>query len=435
MAKSLNARAAAAKLSWQIVDHGLSLDAVLTEYFSGAGESNRGLIQELVYGTCRWYGELDHYAAQLLDKPIRNKDRLVHFVLLVGLYQLVHLEIAEHAAVSESVSACKQLQKNWAKNMINRCLRRWQRESQAHLLLGDERERLANPAWLFNKLHESWPHELRAILSANNTRPPMFLRVNRRIVTRSAYLKRLAESDIGARADPRSQDTIALDKPVPVAELPGFASGEVSVQDIAAQIAADILSPCKGDLVLDACAAPGGKAAHLLERHPSLLLDALDISAVRAEKLRDTFSRLGLPAKVHVADATQSTSWPSPPTGYDQILIDAPCSGTGVIRRHPDIKHHRSEQDIQTLVEKQRGLLNSLWPLLKPGGRCLYLTCSILPEENEGQIDTFLLNHSDAMVVSIDHPQAFKTEYGCQSLPGVHNMDGFYYSHLQKMTL
>lgn len=442
MSKKLNTRAIAAKLSWQIVDKGHSLDAVIGDYFNTHEQSpqDRGLIQEMVYGVCRWYGELDQVAAGLLQKPIRNKDRVIHFVLLVGLYQLRHIDTAEHAAVAETVAACKQLQKMWAKNLINGCLRSYLRETAScqtlnteNIAVNDPRNRQSHPDWMVAAITEAWPDQVSEILHANNLRPPMCLRVNTRRSSRDDYLLELNAAGIDASADPYSCDGVIPGKAVPVNNLPGFEEASVSVQDTAAQLACGILDAQIGYTVLDACAAPGGKAAHLLERFDNQLeLHALDISERRCEQLHGTLARLNLDAKVFVADASAEPGWPIPELGYDRILIDAPCSGLGVIRRHPDIKHHRRPEDIVKLNDVQQNLLKQLWLLLKPGGKLLYMTCSILPSENQLQIDSFLKSHSDAQPVTFDHPLAIELEFGKQTLPGSHNMDGFYYCLLQK---
>lgn len=432
MAKKLNTRAAAAKLGWQIIDKGQSLDATIAQYFEDANLSpqDRGFVQELVYGVCRWYGELDAIAATLLRSPIRKKDRIVHFVLLVGLYQLAKLETADHAAVAETVSACKQVNKLWAKNLINGCLRTYQRNPTTLDTSGDE---LSHPEWIRRAIHKAWPQYYEQILQANNQRPPMCLRVNTMQTSRDEYLVTLEQNGIAADADQYSDDGIILKQAAAVSTLPGFETGACSVQDTAAQLAADLLSASQGMSVLDACAAPGGKTAHVLERADNrLAMDALDISERRCEQLYSTLSRLQLNANVIVADASKKPNWDTPQDGYDRILIDAPCSGLGVIRRHPDIKHHRRESDIETLQAVQATLLDNLWKLLKPSGRLLYMTCSILPAENETQIRRFVTHQNDAMLIEIPHPNALKLEHGVQTLPGVHGMDGFYYCLLEK---
>lgn len=431
MPRKLNTRAAAAKLSWQIIDKGQSLDAAISSFFESSEFSpqDRGFVQELVYGVCRWYGELDAVSMSLLKSPIRNKDRVIHFVLLVGLYQLRHLETAEHAAVGETVSACKQLNKQWAKNLINGCLRNYLRDG-CQLENIDE---LSHPQWIRDAVKKSWPIYSDAIFESNNQRPPMCIRVNTRQHSRDEYLAKLTQIGISASSDKHAVDGIILDTPCAVTALPGFDEGACSIQDTAAQISADLLAPELGMQVLDACAAPGGKTAHLLERCDNQLsMHALDISERRCEQLHSTLSRLQLDAKVIVADASATPSWEVPEDGYDRILIDAPCSGLGVIRRHPDIKHHRRPEDIDALEKVQSKLLDQLWKHLKVDGCLLYMTCSVLPRENEKQIDAFLARTNDVMLLRKAHPNALALDKGIQTLPGVHRMDGFYYCLLQK---
>jgi len=432
MPRKLNTRATAAQLSWQIIDQGQSLDAALARYFENTDISlqDRGFAQELVYGVCRWYGLLDNTAASLLRSPIRKKDRVVHFILLVGLYQLMKLDTAEHAAVAETVSACKQLNKAWAKNVINGCLRNHQRSTAAQV---DDEDRLSHPQWILHALENAWPQQYEQILNGNNQRPPMCLRVNRMQNSREDYLSELGDNGIAALADQYSSDGIILERAMTVSALPRFDSGACSVQDTAAQLSADLLSAEPGMTVLDACAAPGGKTAHILERAKNkLILDALDVSEHRCEQLHSTLARLQLTANVVTADAANEPSWQIPAGGYDRILIDAPCSGLGVIRRHPDIKHHRRQSDINALQVLQAKLLTNLWNLLKPNGRLLYMTCSVLPTENESQIQQFVANQNDAMLIGTPHPHALSLEHGVQTLPGVHGMDGFYYCLLEK---
>lgn len=439
MAKNLNSRAVAAKLAWHVIDRGLSLDAVLASAFDDKNHkaADRGFIQELVYGVCRWYGDLENCAGELLNKPIRNKDRVVHFVLLVGLYQLRYLNTAAHAAVAETVAACRQLNKPWASKLLNGCLRSYQRAAEAAPAQDEEvlaaRDRASHPEWLAAAIESAWPEHSQAIFAANNTRPPMCLRVNRRANSVEEYCQRLTTAEIAGAPDPYSADGIILHTPVPVDRLPGFSAGAVSVQDTAAQLAARMLDVQAGHVVLDACAAPGGKTAHLLELADNkLALDALDISAGRCEQLKETLQRLDLDARVYTADASLTPSWPVPEAGYDRILLDAPCSGLGVIRRHPDIKHHRRVDDIGKLNQTQGALLNQLFSLLKPGGLMLYISCSIMPSENELQIEEFLETHSDAQLAEFTHPNALALGCGKQTLPGVHDMDGFYYCLVRK---
>jgi len=432
MAKRLNTRAVAAKLSWQIIDKGQSLDAAIANFFESNEYSpqDRGFIQELVYGVCRWYGELNDVAATLLRSPIRNKDRVIHFVLLVGLYQLRHLDTAEHAGVGETVSACKQLDKQWAKNVINGCLRNYLR---APTEVSESANQKSHPDWIQQAIHKAWPEYSNIIFAANNQRPPMCLRVNRRQHSRDDYLAQLNAFSIEASADTNSDDGIILASPCAVSSLPNFDRGSCSVQDTAAQISADLLDLKAGMSVLDACAAPGGKTAHILERCDNNAdVQALDISERRCQQLFSTLSRLELNAEIINADASKAPTWDIPDNGYDRILIDAPCSGLGVIRRHPDIKHHRRKSDIDSLDAIQAALLDNLWQQLKPGGLMLYMTCSILPRENEQQIEQFVGRTNGAMLDAISHPSALTLNHGVQTLPGVHDMDGFYYCVLRK---
>lgn len=433
MPKSLNTRACAALVSWQIIDGGKSLDAALAKQLETHSYStqDRAFIQELVYGVSRWYGALDTTADELLRSPIRKKDRVVHFVLLTGLYQLQYLQTADHAAVGETVNACTQLNKPWAKNLINGCLRTYLRNTQD--IDTKITNQLSHPDWILQQLRSAWPQHLDQIINANNQRPPLCLRINRRLVTRDNYLEKLHRADLKAKADEFSSDGIILDQAVPVSTLPSFSEGLVSVQDTAAQLVCDFIQADKNMSVLDACAAPGGKTAHILERVDNQVdITALDVSETRCERLIESLDRLKLSANVFCADASQPPTWPGANTGYDRILIDAPCSGFGVIRRHPDIKHHRTLTDIKALTDLQNAILKNLWPLLKPGGLLLYVTCSILPEENEQQVSQFVGNQNDAMLSEIKHPNALSLQFGAQTLPGVHNMDGFYYSLLTK---
>jgi len=383
---------------------------------------------------------LNNIAAQLLTSPIRKKDRVVHFIILVGLYQLRHINTAQHAAVAETVSACKQLNKVWAKNLVNGCLRTYLRKvesNEIHIFseTDSDTNQLAHPDWIKSTIQEAWPQQAVAIFAANNQRPPMCLRVNSMQNSRSDYLTQLESSHIQATEDSQSSNGIILETAVSVLELPGFFDGTVSVQDTAAQIACDILDAQPEHEVLDACAAPGGKTAHILERASNNLnMTALDISEKRCEQLNDTLKRLKLNAAVAAADATITPTWQTPKHGYDRILIDAPCSGFGVIRRHPDIKHHRRTDDINALNEIQLRLLLNLWPLLKPGGQLLYMTCSILPSENDKLVSKFVASQNDVMLKAINHPNALTLNFGVQTLPGIHGMDGFYYSLLSKKT-
>ena len=434
------ARAAAAQ-TVDAVCRGRSLDAALTEIFSTLDatlSSERALIQEMVYGTLRWHFQLAPLVHGFLKQPFKEKDGDVDALLRVGFYQLLHMRVAPHAAVKETVEAATLLKKDWAKGLTNAVLRRVLREeAQIRAMIdADETLALAHPDWLLARLKEIYPNDWRAIAQANNARPPLTLRVHSGKITRTAYLEKLKAANLTARAVPEVDSALILESPLPVEALPGFRAGEVSVQDAAAQLAAVLLDAQPGQRVLDACAAPGGKAAHILERTPQAMLTALDISAPRLERVRENFARLGLAGTVVQGNAARPADWWDGQL-YERILLDAPCSATGVIRRHPDIRLHRTPADIAQLAVTQTRLLNALWPLLGPGGKLLYVTCSIFPQENAEVLARFLAGRPDARVaplarVALDSC-ARHDGTGAQILPGAGDMDGFYYSSILKI--
>lgn len=434
------ARAAAARAVDAVV-RGRSLDAALAEVLSmlaPALRSERALIQEMTYGTLRWHFQLAPLTSGFLKQPFKESDSDVDALLRVGIYQLLYMRVAPHAAVKETVEAATLLKKDWAKGLTNAVLRRVLREETQirARLAADETLTLAHPDWLLTRLKEIYPDDWRAIAQANNARPPLTLRVHEGKTTRAAYLEKLKVAGLSAQAVPEVDSALTLETPLPVESLPGFSAGEVSVQDAAAQLSAVLLDAQPGQRVLDACAAPGGKAAHILERTPQAMLTALDISAPRLERVRENFTRLGLTGMIVQGDAARPADWWDGQP-YERILLDAPCSATGVIRRHPDIRLHRTPADIAQLAVTQTRLLNALWPLLEPGGKLLYVTCSIFPQENAEVLARFLSGRPDARVVPLARPAldacARHDAVGAQILPGAGGMDGFYYSSIQKI--
>lgn len=418
-----------------VLHEGRSLTVAL-EPLSTSDHGRRGdaaLIQEMVYGSLRWALQLEAQLHAFLKKPLKKKDGDIHALLLVGLYQLTYMHVATHAAVTETVAAAAALGKPWAKDLVNAVLRGFLRMSmEARACLTQTPElTYSHPAWLLAQLRMAWPGHWPAICTANNVRPPMGLRVNLQKITRAEYLAALQQQ--GMQADPvvYTDCGLSLAQPVAVDALPGFLAGQVSVQDGAAQLAAILLDAQPGQYVLDACAAPGGKTCHILERTPDIMLLALDHDPARLERIHQNMQRLGLKAQVICGDAATPDPWWQGPQ-FDRILLDAPCSASGVIRRHPDIKHHRTEQDLVELVRTQARILDSLWPLLVPGGKLLYVTCSILPQENEQQVRALCARHKDAILVPLDLPWAHATHGGYQILPGEQGMDGFYYACLGK---
>jgi 16S rRNA (cytosine967-C5)-methyltransferase len=428
---ALDTRTAAAQVIGEVLA-GKSLNQVLTPRLLKVAERDRGLLQQLCYGSLRQAPRLQALLEQLLDKPLRDKDRDVQGLLICGLYQLESTRIPDHAAVAATVGAVRGLKKNWAKNMTNAVLRRFLRERDKLEQGLDEAARANHPRWLFREISRQWPEAAGQIMDANNLQPPMTLRVNRLQTTREAYLAMLANAGIAARAGALCEDAIYLEQPCDVAELPGFTQGQVSVQDEAAQLAALLLEAAPGERILDACSAPGGKTCHILELQPAIAeLVAMDIDETRLLKVSENLGRLGLTATLLAADAGH-LPMQLEPASFDRILVDAPCSATGVIRRHPDVKLLRREEDIHGFAAQQRRILDGLWPLLKAGGTLLYATCSILAEENSAVLQKFLSEYPDAELVPFTGDWGQQTPYGRQLLPSPTGPDGLFYARLRK---
>ena len=351
---------------------------------------------------------------------------------LLGLFQLGFTRVKPHAAVAETVAAVAK--KTWAKPLLNGLLRRYQREEKSlnDLVGKDPIARSAHPHWLDTKISEYWPDDFENIIRENNQQPPMALRVNRTRLSRETYLERLKQNGIEATPLDFCVGGLYLNSPIDVEALPGFADGMVSVQDGAAQQAAILLDPKPGNRVLDVCAAPGGKTLHIAEICPNLAdLIAIDINPTRLDRIRDNLERSGSSATLLAADATDPSKWWDGRL-FDRILLDAPCSATGVIRRHPDIKLLRLPEDIAAVVCLQQKLLEAVWPMLAPGGNLVYSTCSILREENESQILRFVDSHDNAKELPIDALWGVVKQCGRQILPGDSKMDGFFYARLTK---
>jgi len=428
-------RLAAVRVITQVLGQGRSLSAALPDILERVPQSkDRAFAQQLCFGVLRFLPRLEASAACHLDRPLKARDRDVYTALLLGLYQLIYLRTPDHAAVSETVALARAIGKPWAGRLINAVLRGFLRNKNKTLARIDEDEAVASahPRWLFDMFRADWPEQWPAIIRANNEQPPMTLRVNQRRVDRATWLQRLRSAGMDAIELADSSTGLILSHPVDVDILPGFDKGDVSVQDGAAQLAATLLDVQPGDRVLDSCAAPGGKTAHLLELQPELAsLVAIDIDGDRMQRTRQNLFRLGLDARLQTGDSGEPGQWWDGEL-FDRILLDAPCSASGVIRRHPDIKLLRHVADITALVVKQQHLLESMWSLLKPGGMLLYVTCSILKQENEQQITDFFDKYPDAREVSLHGSWGRAMQAGRQILPGENQMDGFYYACLQK---
>ena len=397
-------------------------------------ERDRPLLRELTYGTVRNQPKLALWRKQLLNSNLKSRDADVAALLLCGLYQLSEMRIPPHAAISATVEASRSLGKPWAAKLLNGCLRNFQRREEELKALAVTRPiaRFNHPEWWLTELRQAWPSNWQAVAEANNEQAPMTLRVNQRQSSRDDYLKQLEAAGIPANAGQLAPQAITLTNPVEVGALPGFAEGAVSVQDEAPQLAAELLGVEAGMRVLDACAAPGGKTANILERADCDVL-ALDVSAKRLERVTETLQRLQLQAEVRCADIRQLGEWYDG-RPFDRILLDAPCSASGVIRRHPDIKLLRRQDDLAELAELQWQCLEALWPTLAVGGQLLYATCSVLPIENFEVIKRARRLLGDAELLPITLQGAIGQASGCQLLPGNAGVgtDGFFYALLEK---
>ena len=429
MARGLSARATAAVVLAK-VQQGESLATLLPRDLEALPPQQRPLAQELIYGTLREWPRLQGIAAQLLSKALKTKDSDINGLILMGIHQLSSMRTPDHAAVTETVAATRGLGKPWAAGLVNGCLRNFQRRGDDLEASLPTWEKLALPEWLWQALRQQWPDRVDEIAKGMRQRPPLTLRVNRRRILPEDYLRQLKAEGIEAQQVAPEATAITLEKPCPVEAIPGFAEGLCSVQDAAAQLAGPFIAPTTGERVLDACAAPGGKTGHLLELADTLTLYATDISEGRLQRVEENLERLGLMAETRIADATAPATLAG--EQFSAIMVDAPCSATGVIRRNPDIKVHRSPTDIGYFAAQQVEILRGLWPLLATGGRMLYITCSILEEENDRVIAQFVEGQPNATTSELSGTIGHATQYGVQTLPEAEGADGLYFALLNK---
>ncbi|MBY8301182.1 16S rRNA (cytosine(967)-C(5))-methyltransferase RsmB [Vibrio fluvialis] len=424
----MNVRAAAAQVLFQVVDKGQSLSMALPAAQQNIRPRDHALLQEICYGALRYLPRLESIANALMDNPLKGKQRVFHHLILVGIYQLSFMRIPAHAAVGETVEGAQDLKGPRLRGLINAVLRTYQRNQEQldAQAVSHNAGKYGHPSWLLKLLQNAYPQQWEAIVEANNSKAPMWLRVNHQHHDRDAYQALLNNENIDSSVHSQAEDALKLAAPCDVTKLPGFEKGWVSVQDAAAQLSLHYLQPQDGELILDCCAAPGGKTAHILERTQGSEVVAIDCDDTRLKRVHDNLKRLNLSAKVVCGDARYPQEWWQG-SQFDRILLDAPCSATGVIRRHPDIKWLRRAEDIAALAELQREILDAMWQQLKPGGTLVYATCSITPQENVLQVKDFLARTSDAQLVGseLDNP-------GRQILPGEEDMDGFYYAVLTK---
>ena len=425
MKNTYNLRSMAAQAISQVLDRGQSLSTVLPDLQRNISEKDKSLLQELCFGVLRVLPKLEWCIGQLMAKPLTGKQRTLHYLIMVGLYQLMYTRIPAHAALAETVNGAVALKRPQLKGLINGVLRTFQRQQQQ---LEERSEnnasRYLHPSWLLERIQSAYPDDWNAIVEANNKKPPMWLRVNQQHHSRDEYLSLLAAEEIIGYPHANHPSAIRLEEPTAVTRLPGFHDGWVTVQDASAQGCAELLEPQNNDKILDLCAAPGGKTTHILELAPKANVLAVDIDEQRLKRVHENLNRLNMHAKVIMGDGKTPEQWASGET-FDRILLDAPCSATGVIRRHPDIKWLRRNEDIAVLSQLQAEILRSIWPFLKVGGTLVYATCSILPEENSQQVSRFLAEYPEAQLND-------GTEAGRQMLPEIDGGDGFFYARLIK---
>lgn len=423
MKNNYNLRSIAARAIGQVLDQGQSLSAVLPTLQNTISDKDRALLQELCFGTLRVLPLLEWCVQQLMVKPMTGKQRTLHYLLMVGLYQLLYTRIPAHAVLAETVEGAVALKRPQLKGLINGVLRQFLRQQEVLLQRAATNDsRYLHPRWLLKRIQQAYPAQWEQIIGANNQKPPMWLRVNTLHHTRDAYQQLLAHAGITAEPHAEYVKALRLLAPCAVTSLPGFADGWVTVQDASAQGCVSLLDPQDDEQILDLCAAPGGKTTHLLEAAPKAHVMAVDIDEHRLARVKENLQRLRLHAEVKLGDGRTPQQWCADKQ-FDRILLDAPCSATGVIRRHPDIKWLRRDRDIAELAALQAEIMQAVWPYLKSGGVMVYATCSILPEENSEQISTFLQSHTDAILA----------EPARQNLPHLEDGDGFFYAKLFKM--
>ena len=426
-------RGAALAILGEVMHDGRSLTSAVADHLRPVSDPReRALAREIASGVVRHLPSLRHVLGGLLDRPLRRQDERLETVLLLGLYQILHTRVPPHAAVHETVRLAGR--PTWRRGLANAVLRRAATERDAILRdlerSPDPEARHAHPSWMIERLHADWPDDWEAILAANAARAPMTLRAGRRAGGRAACLETLRRAGLEASPHSVAPDAVVLLHPVAVDDLPGFPDGAVSVQDAAAQLAVPLLDLAPDLRVLDACAAPGGKTVQIADAEPRLReLVAVDIDPDRLARAGKNLARTGGRARLVAADATAPEEWWDG-VPFDRILIDAPCSGSGVIRRHPDIKLHRRASDLDPLRARQSALLDAAWSMLAPSGRLVYATCSVFLQEGAGQMARFLERHHDAEPIRFAWGRACGP--GRQILPGDADMDGFFHACISR---
>ncbi len=445
--KVTNVRAKAAEVLLAVLDKGQSLSEALPKAQQSLPVKDHALLQEMCFGAIRYFPKYDAITNQLLAKKMKAKQRVFHHLIIIGLYQLDQMRIPEHAAVGETVQGAVSLKASGMKGLINGCLRNYMRNKDKLInKIKNDVTEFCHPNWFIKKVQVAYPQEWQAILANNLKRSPMWLRVHTKNCPLETFTTELTNAKIEFSQPLPNQHSILLERPMPVDKIPGFEQGWFAVQDGAAQQAGWLLEPQDKELILDACAAPGGKTLHILDVADATVV-AADIDQTRLDRVQENLTRLNASAHLICGDLTNPQTLydglkkqklstdPQASPAFDRILLDAPCSATGVIRRHPDIKWLRRPDDIEKLADVQQQILHTLWQELKPGGTLLYATCSILPSENRDLMRSLLTSTDDAELNLIEHPLNVgesSENPGWQILPGEHNMDGFYYCRIKK---
>ncbi len=410
-----------------VIQRGESLSTAMPHGNRNLPARDQAFVQMLVYGVLRHYWRLQALMTPLLKKKFKDKERDLELLIMLGIFQLMDTRVPDYASVDAVVGLTRKIGKSWASGLVNGVLRNFIRQQQEleSKIHSKPQAEYDHPQWMIDQVRKDWPEQWQDILAANNQHPPMTLRVNRQKISVEDYQAKLNQ------VTQRQGTALILQQPTLAQALPGYAEGWFSVQDAGAQLAAELMDLQPGQTVLDCCAAPGGKTCHILELEPSLNLLALDISDERLDRVRENLERLGLQAECRPGDALEPDGWWDGQL-YDRILLDVPCSASGVIRRHPDIKLLRRKTDLPALVEIQQKILRAIWPMLKPGAKLLYVTCSIFRSENEQQIEAFVQQMDDVQLLDMPDHFGKPCSYGRQILPGQDNMDGFYYCLLGK---
>ena len=429
--KQKNLRADCAWVIYQILEQGKSSRDCLERVQRRHNVRDNAWLQEMSLGVMRKLPLLQHWLRTLLDRPLKGNKKVLEHLIMLGLYQLAFSRVSKHAAVGETVAAASYLGGTGLKGLVNAVLRNFQREELASRPVEDPIINSGLPKWLFKAIESAYNDHAHAVRQATNDMAPIWLRVNSRQINKDDFASLLTKANVEFSFSDEHENGIVLKSREDITALPGFDKGYFAVQDGAAQLAAHYLNPQNGERVLDCCAAPGGKTGHIAELAPKLAYClALDADEKRLQRVHENMDRLKHSVEIKQGDATNPSQWWDGEL-FDRILLDAPCSATGVIRRHPDIRWLRKSSDIDNLAALQGEILNALWKLLKPGGTLLYATCSILPKENKAQVARFIAETEDANLQPIIKTETNENP-GRQILPGEQQMDGFYYARLVK---